>query len=281
MVKQRVLRFELLLLVLRPILVFLNSSGNKLLKSFPDIVFIPLPFVDWDLYLTLLRKQWFFLKNSISPDIGILQCKVYPPLSSIFIATALFESSFDLGPVHANFNYFYNRSLLGLRILLKKSLLFTNSFLLLVVFVETQQHNRQTGESHLPVSYSFGSFELLREPYHVVGFELVEAKATDSIEMVIHYLLFSEMHSLETIILINHRLENFLPFVEVSYLLNILGNSCTVAELFQTIDCLLLKSVAPELIRYFHLLFDLSVFNWKDLYTLKNNVKVLSLQIVL
>ena len=110
------------------------------------------------------------------------------------------------------------------------------------------------------MSYSFGVFEFLRKPYHIVRFELVKAKATNSIEMVIHYLSFSEMHSFKTIILINHRLENFLPFVEVSYLLNILSNPCTVAELFQTIDGLLLKSVASELIRYFHFLFDLSVF---------------------
>lgn len=128
-------------MLVRPILVFFNSSGNVLLQPFSDVVFIPLPFIDGYLHLTLLRTLRLFLKYPISPDVGVFECQVDPPLGSVFIGAALFESAFDLGPIHSYFYYFDDRSLLGLRILLKKCLLLTNSFLLLVVFIEAQQHN--------------------------------------------------------------------------------------------------------------------------------------------
>ena len=113
----------------------------------------------------------------------------------------------------------------------------------------------------MSVSYSFGGFEFLRKSYHVVRLQLIKAKTTNSIEMVIHYLPFPEMHRFEAIILVNHRLENFLPSVETSYLLDIPSNPCTVAKLFQAVDRFLLKSVASELVRRFHLRPDLSIFN--------------------
>ena len=98
------------------------------------------------------------------------------------------------------------------------------------------------------MSYSFGGFELFRKSYHIIRFELLEAEAANSIEVVTHYLLFSEMHGLETVILINHRLKYFLPPVEVSDLLDVLSDPCTIAKLFEAVEGLLLESVAPKLV---------------------------------
>ena len=236
-------------------------GSDEFLKSIFDSGFISLPFVSGYLNLSLFNVLRSSLKDPITPDVGVFKSKVNSPFSGVFIGTTLFESSLNLGPIHSNFNDFYDRSLLWLSILLEEGLLFASPLLFLMIFIEPKEHNREASESHLPVSNGFGEFKFLGETYHVISLKGIETQTTKSIEMVVHDLSLTEMHGFEAVVFVDHSSKDFLTHIKSLNLNDILGNSSSITIFLKAFYGFLLQTVAPEFVRYSHLLFDFTILN--------------------
>ena len=232
----------------------------------------------WDYINALLLGLFFPYFAELyfcAPTASVL----YGEVDSPFCAGSASESSFDVGPIHADFHYFQNIALEFLTFAIVPGLIHAQSLWFPMLSVIIEQHERLVVSimaPKLPCSLNFPLFVLL---VNVICFNYVKNSHFDPIIILFLHLIVPKFQSL--------RIQKLFPIfwkILVQEFVSrdadqIVGHPHPIAiefQSFQTFGLHLNRKLLESLI--FHLLFDVWALGWY-MYTMHEIIKCLYFQV--